>query len=107
MFAGKHSNLTKILVDVLNVRFFSGLSNVSFRYSCMCNGSLPCCAIWFGIVITDYVYAPRYKVVSNRPPLFSFRMSPVFQRCGPNPAGALVSRVIVFEYKIHLVLTPL
>ena len=80
---------------------------MSFRYSCMCNGSLPCCATWFGIVITDYVYAPRYKVVSNRPPLFPFRMSPVFQRCGPNPAGALVSRVIVFEYKIHLVLTPL
>ena len=65
MFAGKHSNLTKILVDVLNVRFFSGLSNVSFRYSCTCNGSLPCCAIWFGIVIVNYVYAPGYKVVSN------------------------------------------
>ena len=58
-----------------------------------------------GIVVTKYGYVLQRS--SNSPPFASIRTTSIFQRCEPNPTGALVSRAIAFEYKIHLVLSPL
>ena len=79
---------------------------MNFHYSYMCNGSLPCCAIWFGYCYNQICVCSVLHRSSNSHPLFPIRPTSIFQRCGRNPTGALVSRAIV-EYKMHLILSPL